>query len=148
MEQGVDETSNGGLNLNYEEAVLVFVLVGVVGFFLFVLICPLLIIISCCCCLRRMSEGKYNVNKHGMALDSGSLKQGSMQSGKDSRASHGHPGVGVAEIPKFVGTPDNVSPEPSFELEERWNAVPLHTFAMGGVGGMGGDGDRWVVLRS
>ncbi len=134
----MDDGSGNGLQLNRGETILVFALVGIVLFFLLFVICPLLIVISCCYCIRRVSEGKYSVNKHGMALDTGSLKQGSLRSGKESSASHAHPGE--IPMPKFSPFPDNPSPEPSFELEERFlsNAVPLHTFAMGGVGERGG----------
>lgn len=67
-----DGGSSGVLGLNQYETILVFVMVGLVGFFLLLML-VLLLVLCCCCYLDKISRGRYMVSK-ASAYDTGSLK--------------------------------------------------------------------------
>lgn len=127
-EESNQGSSSGVLGLNRDETILVFVMVGLVGFFLLLMLI-LLLVLCCCCLLDRLSRGKYMVSKAAERYDTGSLKHNSLHGRKDNS------GVLMGKSTPIFDTLRR-SPEPQFvDPMERHitlaNSAQLHTFHMG-----------------
>ena len=140
-----DEGSSGVLGLNTEEAVLVFVVVGLVGIFL-IIVCSALVVVGCYFCLSRRTTGQYMVSsKHDDSFDSNSFKQGSMHRSSLRKDNSGV--LSSTHTPIFDTLQRSPDAPPPSTLDGRYdesNSIPMNSF----IPGVGPAGSASLLTES